>query len=238
MLAAIFAGLLGACRVHTSEAERYLTATADLDPVGCRRLAEGVRAEECLAVVAEALGDVSLCSELTTYWRDECFFLLADTVTQPLADTLLLCGQAGQYAMRCVDHALQGAVGRYLGESDHRVGYRELDAFLAPHTDERKRREVLSGALASARLEGLLPDSPLTVGVCAELPEEVCALIAEKHFWRAVVSEPRRSPLRHRLCPAPVGVEEAVALGLPAWDVELDGAAQRAWGVFCRSRQQ
>lgn len=228
----ICVALLLSCQENGTEAEQFLAALDREEPALCRTLSVADHAEECLTLLAADLGEPALCEELQTFWRDECFFFVADTAAPPIGEALALCARAGKFQARCRAHVFDASIARFLEQHGEPRSYPVLEVFLAPHIPEPKRAKMIESVLSTYRFTQLDPQAPLRRSACAGIPDNVCQVLAHKHFVRAIQAAPAGA-LRRQLCPSPVPLARAEELGLPTWDVALDPVVQRAWRAFC-----
>jgi hypothetical protein len=122
----------------------------------CRQISDADLAGDCAlhAVRNEARGDRSgaeqWCPELPTgAWRDECFFMAADTIGArgQLSDARSLCHQAGSFRQSCYRHQLQTELRRLVHE-DHDQELGELERRMA---QARSRWQVHANTQGTSR---------------------------------------------------------------------------------------
>ena len=249
MARALFAHLLllAACGVDPAveDARRYRAALLrPEDAEACARIEGAALRGECEALAhgARAATDPAAaeagCAAMAPGpWRDECFFLLADTVGAHDAEAQRLCAEAGRYRSQCAGHALSRAVAGDLAA---------LEAVGGQETLRRVEAVVVAqigAAGASSRAEGLVvaalarrsPEAPFARAWCSDLPDATCAAAYEERVREAArVAYPGEAEGWRAACASTVSAARAAQVGLPAYEEDAAALAIGVWQRLCR----
>ena len=228
-----------------SEVDRVRAALArPADPAACAPIEDVDLRGECVAMAAGALaatdpvGAEAACRAMAPgMWRDECFFLLADTVGAHDAEAQRLCAEAGRYQRQCEGHALSRAVAGLLAELEVAGGRATLDAVEAVVIGQvgaagaRQRAEGLVVA-ALARRE---PGAPFSRAWCSDLPDGLCASAYEERVREAALRVyPGEREGWRAACGRTVSAARATQVGLPAYALDAETLAAGVWQGLCR----
>lgn len=247
--------VMGACQAapvdpaHADRAAYVRAASTPGDPNACLAISANPLRAECVAMAAGALaGDGRAEAGLTVCrgmqagaWRDECVFLVVEEGDLEPPAALTACGEAGRYADRCRGHMLRklaaGALETHPAgdEPAALVALEALARTWAPQAARPKARHLLSEHIA-----GRSPEAPFSRAHCGSADPDLCATAfqhrvqmagrAQAHGTRDFGSD---APPWMDACPPPVPMGRAVALGLPAWDPEVNAVVQTAWVTLC-----
>lgn len=190
-----------------------------------------------LALDGQLAQSQSTCAALEAgTWRDECFFLLADSQADTPLQARELCGQAGRFRNQCIGHAIARAVTDIIRDS--RPGAElemmaSLDVAIEPYIPGPGRAMRVEALMAKA-LAGRAQDGHFSVETCGKAPAVVCQKAYAERMRSAVRASGRPDGAWRVACPPPVSQQRAAELQLPTWDRALDEVIAAAWLQLCR----
>lgn len=245
LVLALGAGCGEAGPTEAEERAAYLAAVDAGDPAACAAITRAELRGECTAQGARELadgGEAALAWEACGSmaggaWRDECHFLVADALALTDDAARRACADAGRYREQCLGHAIAREAAVHFGSVPWGEEARllsELEAVVGRYIGggevHLKARRLLAGELAARQ-----PGQPFGEANCGSAPREVCVdayVERVKQAARLVNAEESDGSWRHA-CGRVVAPERVAALGLPAWEPELDDIAQAAWRELC-----
>ena len=214
-------------------------AVSAADPAACGAPGAAEPVDECVAQAARELavqgrGEEarSACQGLAGGpWRDECFFLVTDTLDLRGDEARRACQDAGQWRQQCVGHAMardahdiMAELG--LGHEDEATEriVQEVATYVGARQAEPRARAILADELAG-RAEGAL--SALDCGTAAR---DLCRDAYSERVRRAAGGQEARW---RQACGRTVDRQRVEAAGLPAWEPDMEPVALDAWKRLC-----
>lgn len=214
---------LAACGRGAAD-QAYLDAA--LGQGDCEAVEEPALRGECVSFAAHALalagdreGALRRCAGAEALWRDECVFLVSDTVDATFAEADRLCNQAASLRPQCLGHASNREARALLEEpGGEQAALRTLTervrAFRGAEMarDEARRLVVQKVAARGA-------DEPFDPALCGSLEPALCRDVYIERILRAPGVDPKLAcedpTLRAELAPwAAAGAQTATE----AWD--------------------
>lgn len=233
----------------------YAALAGSEEPDACGVIVDAGLRGECTSMAAAALAPrepaaaEAACEAMEAgFWKDECWFLVADAAGSRGADVARRCGQAGRLRNQCLAHAFD----RELAESRAELageGAAALEAALAERfaafvpapRAARAARVMVAGQLAEQA-----PGAPFALAHCGDAGPDTCrdafVLRVETAVTRGVcLGRPDPGCAPSALAPV-CGAESptpalAAEAGLPTWSEDLEPLAQAAWQRLCDPRR-
>lgn len=241
--------LLGCSTTARDPATLYIQAAEDpVAPTACEGITPATLYGECVAMtaseVAAAMGEQAArarCARLMDGdpWRDECYFLISDTLEAAGEQAVSLCNETGQYRSRCVGHALQRE-GRALldrfprgeeAEAYKIIKQRSEYYFNDPKEGGRKVWHLMMEYIASRDY-----GEPFRIETCGSVPERLCVSAFVTRLRFAERDSGSTTSQLHTLCQSqPRTSETATSLGLMGWADDASHIAKKGLKRLCRS---
>ena len=198
----------------------------------CEALAHGAR-----AATDPAAAEAGCAAMAPGPWREECFFLVADTVGAFGAEALRLCGQAGGLSTPCRGHALSRAASGPLAAMDAVGGVATLGLveglvieLFGPHGARGRAERLVVESLSRRQ-----PEDPFAAAWCGDLPTALCSSAYEERVRAAArLRYPGEAEGWRAACARVVSAERVVAVGLPAYAPDAEALAVEVWQGLCR----
>jgi len=255
----MFWALVGACGESAPSAvedmARYSELVGITDPAPCAEIGSAALREECVSMAAaerakggDLAGAQEVCAAMPEgFWRDECYFLVADAAKARGPVVAELCMGAGHLRNQCFAHAMDRELAESRGEliEGQEAAFEALmverfDAFLPSQRARGAAHVMVAGMLADRA-----PGAAFSRSQCGDAAEATCTnafvLRVEGAGSRGIClgrPDPRCAPDAM----APVCAEQprtsanAVGHGLPGWDDDVDDLVQPAWVRLCDPR--
>ena len=164
--------------VHASDARQALAA--------CDALNDGQASASCRVDVVRRHGllDEALCGELSPgAWRDECFFVMAETTVMGgnPDGARVLCASAGRQRGACQGHVLLATYRRILAQCAHPVDCLESARPLVTRA-VGEPPDTLERAWSDFYFQGLGSVEPLSLEPCQRAPSAADAAICQRQI--------------------------------------------------------
>ena len=186
---AVLGLLLSACGEEpapsrTDDLRLYAALTSNADPAACGQISDAGLRGECMSMAASALAaagqeeaaDAACEAMEASFWKDECWFLVADQAVTRGPDVARRCGQAGRLRNQCLTHAFD----RELAESRVELAGQGEAAFEADLTERfsafvpgqrgARAAHVMVAGMIGERERG----QPFHLGLCGDASAETC----------------------------------------------------------------
>lgn len=207
--------------------EAYLDAALTGSP--CGAIDDPALRGECWSFSAQKEAEagridqaLSLCEQSTALWRDECTFLVSDTVdsTFELADQL--CNRANALRPQCLGHASNREARVLLSEPG---GETAALARLAERTRAYRSPEMArdeARRLVLQRVADRAVNQPFDVEICGDLSVDLCRDVYIERLMRGKGADPKTG------CDDP-----AARQSLAPWTPTELPLVQEAWAQLC-----
>lgn len=221
------------------DAGRYAQA-AGHGVTACEGIVNADIADECrvwaardLAAQGELDDALAVCRDMAVGpWRDECWFLIADTVGARGQQALDICGDAGRWWQQCVGHAInreaqmlfdQAAVG---DEARLQMGLVHIiERYIqGGEVTDRARRMLV------AHIAGREADQPFSLVICGDAGQDICR---DAYLERVRLASESSGRSWRAACGRFVTVERVTQVGMPGWAPDADAIVQEGWQKLC-----
>jgi hypothetical protein len=214
----------------------------------CHQIREEALRSDCISWNAQAqlhAGEQSAaeasCEQLplSSRWRDECYFQLADHLKAHPQQARRLCDLTGSYQAWCHNHIVRNAIEAQFSElprgGEDAIEQRareQASSSLPPEDAASTARHVVARLIAARR------DAPFDRDLsCGSASERTCIMALEERLLdQAWSNQPDPVQVRQRLallCRHPLDVESAEAAGFVGWTPTTGRIARRAWARVC-----
>lgn len=167
-------------------------------------------------------------------WREECHFLVADTVGLVGDDAVAACRRAGRFRSNCLGHAIgrevaktekqHDAVGREVALTD---AIRGVVARYKPGAKPDQREATVRRIVAQI-LARRWEDGPFDVAACGDAPEDLCRLAYRMRLDGAPLEVDVEG-----VCAGELTLERVLAARAPGWVPASEAAAVATWRALC-----
>lgn len=205
----------------------YLDAT--LGEGGCADVANSALRGECFSFSARNLAEageldeaLARCDQAEALWRDECVFLVSDTVdaTFELADRL--CNRAISLRPQCLGHASNREARALLTDRGGETAAlaritQRVRAFRGEAMARDEARRLVLQKLAARDA-----DAPFSPAICGDLAPDLCRDVYIERLLRTGGVDPKS------------GCSDAAARqSIAPWAPEADALVSAAWAALC-----